>query len=506
MKKKVLAVLSALMAGTMVFGMAGCKTDPEPSPGGDTEDPGKNDPPVVTEMTLYERADYLARGVDDHYNTYEDGEIFASGYYNALEGDTDGLANCYEYSSLLTMANYLYATSTTDAQKSYYKKLLDGYVAGLDNFTGDRAYLSSHGKREWKNIYCVHRGEPGAGDPSVDMVYDDLMWIIRDFMKIHKTTGEEKYIALAENLTNACLDGWDSTKGGVGGIVWGPIYVSKHTCSNGPLISALCDLAEYYKDKEDKVTENDTVYGEKPASMIYVEWENMVGMKKYDYYLKWAKTVYDFTYKNLRSSDYTFVDLLRGADTTVVTDENAAGGTYHYINPSKTPNTEGKTFTYNTGSVISGAAGLYRLTGDETYLTQGRLMSEGAYHHFVKTVEVDGKEMQMYDCSTTLLFNEVLMQGYLDLADACKAQNSAAYESVKAETSLYIGVFKSSINYAFDNYLINRTLPHNYLNGWLYASEAGAQTFDTHKDIKDATATPITMALIVQYENNHGTI
>lgn len=93
MKKKVLAVLSTLMAGAMVFGMAGCKPKPDNggnNPGGDTK------PPAPTEMSLYERADYLARAVDDHYNTYEDGELFAAGYYNALEGDTDGLANCYE--------------------------------------------------------------------------------------------------------------------------------------------------------------------------------------------------------------------------------------------------------------------------------------------------------------------------------------------------------------------------------------------------------------------------
>ena len=537
MKKRVLAVLSTLMAGTMAVGLAACGAkhthdykwysgDPvqhwkvcaedgqEQSGTRGNHDYSNGDcicgrpksGSSVETMSLYERADYLARAVDDHYNTYENGELFAAGYYNALECDTDGLANCYEYSSLLTMANYLYATSSTDAQKTYYKKLLDGYVAGLDNFTGTRSYISTHGKYEWKDIYCVHRGEPGAGDPSVDMVYDDLMWIIRDFMKINKTTGETKYIALAENLTNACLDGWDSTKGGIGGIVWGPTYESKHTCSNGPLISALCDLAEYYKDKEDKITEKDTVYGVKPESMTLVEWKNMVGMTKYDYYLEWAKTVYDFTYKNLRSSDYTFVDIIRGSTSTVVNDPNAEGGTYHYFNPSKTPATEGETFTYNTGSVISGAAGLYRLTGDETYLTQGRLMAEGAYHHFVKTTTVDGREMQMYDCKTTLLFNEVLMQGYLDLADACKAANSSAYENVKAETAIYAGVFKTSLNYAFDNYLINRTLPHNYLNGWLYASEAGAQTFDTHKDIKDATASPTIMALIVMYENNHGTI
>lgn len=503
MKKRVLAVLSTLMAGAMLFGMAGCSSCSPDDPV-DPGEPGKNDPPQVTEMSLYERADYLARAVDDHYVTRSAADgLIGAGYYNALEGGTDASANCYEYSALIGMANRLYATSATDTQKAYYKGLIDDYVGGLDYYEGSGKYESTHGSYQWTGLYGVHRMEQkNTGDVSTDMVYDDLMWIIRDFVGIYKNTGDASYLTRAEHLTKACLDGWDSTVDGIGGITWGPTYNSKHTCSNGPLISALCELADIYKASDAVVTADETVYTQQTFSDANVKWENMVGMKKADYYLAWAEKVYDFTYTYLRESDYTFADNLRH-ERTIIEDAAAPGGRYWKFSPY-TGSNEGSKYTYNTGSMISGAAWLYRLTGEQTYLTQGRLMAEGAYHYFAKTVEIGGKAMQMYDCRTTLLFNSVLLQGYLDLADACKVANATAYESVKTETAIYVGVFKTSINYAFDNYLINRTLPHNYLNGWLYASSDGAETFDTHKDVKDAAASPEMLAMIVQYESAHG--
>jgi len=480
---------------------------PKPGSSNPGTDPG-TDPgtPDVEKMSVYERADYLARAVDDHYATYSNGDIFAAGYYNALEGGTEGYANCYEYSALITMANKILSASTDEAQKTYYKKLLDGYVAGLDNYEGKGTYTSTHGTRLWEHLYGVHRkNDKNTGDVSTDMVYDDLMWIIRDFVEIYHTTGDATYISRAEHMTSACLDGWDSTKGGIGGITWGPTYESKHTCSNGPIISALCGLADYYKDKDDKITAEETVYGEQTFALDRLEWENMVGMKKYDYYLKWAKKVYDFTYSYLRDSDYTFVDLVRqdGAKQ-IVEDKSNPSQTYNYFKGDVPARTEGETFTYNTGSVISGAAWLYRLTGDVTYLTQGRLMAEGANHFFAKTVTVDGKEMQMYDCRASLLFNEVLMQGFYDLAKASKIMESDIDAELQKELAGYVNVFKTSIEYAFSNYLVNRTLPQNYLQGWLYAGDGGAQTKDTHKDLKDAAATPAILAIIASYEAEHG--
>lgn len=497
--KKTAAVMAAVMAGVLAFGMTACD--------GEEEKPPYIPPIDTTEMTFYERADYLARAVDSHYATYDDGEIFVAGYYNAIEGGTDSLANCYEYSSLIDMAVRLYAVSEDEAQKNYYKSLMDGYIKGLEFFEGSGEIQSTHGVRDWTGLYNVFRKETAnTGNVTTDMVYDDLMWLIRDFVEIEKATGDDSYIEKAEHLAKACLDGWDSTKDGIGGITWGPTYNSKHTCSNAPFIIALCGLAEYYKDSDATVSASDTVYVEQTFGQDRLEWQNMVGWKKYDYYLYWAKAIYNFTYTYLRTGDYTFADNLRH-DRYSVTDSAATGGAYWYFDTYK-GSSEGSKYTYNVGAMISGAAGLYALTGDENYLLQGRMMAEGAYHYFVKTVTVNGTEMQMYDCRTTLLFNSVLMQGYLDLADACKANKPEDNEAIQTQIAGFVKPFKTSIAYAFDTYLLNRTLPHNYLQGWLYANSGngGSDTFDTHKDVKDAAATPIIMGLLLQFEDNHGTI
>lgn len=501
MKKSVISIVSAITAGVMAFGMTACNKNSEE--GGGTQ--GGTTPPDTATMTFYDRADYLARAVDDHYAAYETDGVAVAGYYNALEGGTDALANCYEYSSLIEMATRMYAVSSDETQKTYYKNLIDGYVDGLGFFEGSGSIISTHGTREWSGLYGVHRLDyRNMGDVSTDMVYDDLMWLIRDFVEIYTVTGDESYVAKAEHLAAACLDGWDSTKDGIGGIVWGPTYNSKHTCSNGPFISALCGLADIYKDSDDVITADETVYVEQNFGQEYVEWQNMVGMKKYDYYLYWAKEIYDFAYSYLRESDYTFADNLRHTQRTN-NDADAPGGKYFYFDPYD-GSSEGSKYTYNVGSMISGAAWLYRLTGDAEYLKEGRMMAEGANHYFAKTVTVNGEDMQMYDCRTTLLFNSVLLQGYLDLADTVKVTSPEGAADIQNELAGYVAVFKTSINYAFDHYLLNRTLPHNYLQGWLYAGSGGADTFDTHKDVKDAAATPLMMAMVVQYEINHGTL
>ncbi|MBD5631632.1 MAG: hypothetical protein HDP34_00155 [Clostridia bacterium] len=509
MKKSIKAILSGILVGAMAFAFAGCGASCSScsscsscAPG---EQPGPGGPGGSDSLTTYQIADYLARGADAHYATYDsEGNVAVAGYYNALEGGTDGYANCYEYGALIGMANRMYDVSEGE-NKAYYKKLLDGYIAGLDYFDGKGNITSTHGKRQWEHIYGVHRADyKFAGSVEGDMmVYDDLMWLARYFIEGYSyNPTETTYLQKAEYLTKVCLDGWDSTKNGVGGITWGPAYATKHACSNGPILSVLGGLAEVYKDSDALVTAEDTVYVEQTFGHNNVEWKNWVGEKKYDYYLHWLQTIYDWCWSTLRSSDYCYIDL-RGDKSTVIESVEATGGAYLKFEGKLDAGSAAK-YTYNTGSVLSGAAWLYRLTGDEQYLQQGRLMAEGSYHRFVKTVkDTDGKEHQMYECTSSLLFNSVLLQGYVELADAVKKVAPAEKDSIiKNEINTYVGVFKSSINYAFDNHLLNRSLPQNYIQGWLY----GENTMDTHKDVKDAAATPEMLAIIVQYEKNHGTI
>lgn len=506
MNKLLSAGMAVLMTGAMAFGVAACG---DPSDGGNPSGDGGNSGTEPMEITsAFDRGDYLARGVDDHYVVYDDASGLSSvGYYNALEGGTDGTANCYEYSSLIDMAISLYEASEDEADKEYYKSLMEGYIDGLQYYRGSGELTSTHGTAVWDKLYAVQRqAEPdSASIAGVNMVYDDLMWLIRDFISAYEITGNEDYLAQAEYMAKCCLDGWDSTKGGIGGITWGPGYGSKHTCSNAPFISALCRLAEIYADSDDKITEEDTVFAEQKFSNEHVEWESMVGMKKSEYYLHWAKEVYNFTYTYLRNTDNTFADNLRSAEE-IANDESAPGGKYKYFAPY-TGEISREKFTYNVGAMVSGAAWLYKLTGEESYLEQGCSMMEAAHNHFAKTVTLeDGTQMQMYDCRTTLYFNTVLLRGYIDMADAVTEKKPANSEDILAEAESYIGVFKSSLDYAFDNYLLNRTLPHNYLQGWLYGDDTIKNTFDSHKDVKDATASPVLYGLIAGYEATYGEI
>lgn len=414
MKKAILKLGAIVMAGTMALGLAACRDPEEPD-----DNPNKGGETGV--KTTYEIADYLARGADAHYATYdEQGNVAVAGYYNALEGGTEGYANCYEYGALIGMANRMYDVSEGD-NKAYYKELLEGYIAGLDYYDGSGSITSTHGKRQWDHLYGVPRQDSKFTNSieGISMVYDDLMWIARYFVEAYQyNPSQTTYLEKAEYLTKACLDGWDSTKNGAGGITWGPGYTTKHACSNGPLLSVLGGLAEIYKDSDAKVTAEDTVFVEQTFGLNDVSWKNWVGEKKYDYYLSWLQTIYDWEWTSLRAGDYTFIDL-RGDNRTIVKDEAAIGGEYWKFGGSLDGGSAAK-YTYNTGAMISGAAWLYRLTEDAQYLQQGRLMAEGAYHRFVKTVTADGQEHKMYECTSSLLFNSVLLQGYAELADAVK--------------------------------------------------------------------------------------
>ena len=81
-------------------------------------------------------------------------------------------------------------------------------------------------------------------------VYDDQEWLVRELVHSYRITGNSKYLEQAEYLAAYVLDGWDcnpdANGGEVGGITWGPGYVTKHACSNGPMITPLVWLYEIY--------------------------------------------------------------------------------------------------------------------------------------------------------------------------------------------------------------------------------------------------------------------
>lgn len=472
MKKKWMA---AVLAGILALTMAGCNK-------------------VVTETVTKEkdvtynysdaatryaaRADIMARNVLEKYideyayaedKTSEDWEVYMMGDYNPFAKQAGGEASVWHYTAVMGMTNRLIDINADNkANKDYYL----GYNADLFKelvwFRGTGKITNYNGTHP-ETMYGVNRAKKRnqATVTTDQAVYDDQMWLIREHIAAYNNTGSADYLAEAERLTDVCLDGWNTSKKADGtewgGITWGPYYSSFHTCSNAPLIKPLCDLAALYKDKTDKIGDE----ADAPT--------------KYEYYLNWAEKVYDFTYDNLKNADNTYADAFWTDRETITDTEHQDEDTNdtHYVTKRKN-NTDPKAYTYNVGAMISGGAELYKLTGEERYLTEARASAEAADHLFT-LYTADG--VKNLPSTSTVWFNLVLLQGYLDLA------------GVSADADAYIATYAEVLDYAYDHYYYNGFLPRNYAEGWVKGSNA----FDTKYDVMDAAANAEMYAMLSQY-------
>src|SRR5690554_1246034 len=140
-----------------------------------------------------------------------------------------------------------------------YATLLKGLYDNADFYLGSFKLVSYTQTKVW-SVYGVHRSnfKGTAKVKGIENVYDDQMWFIRELLESYKVTNDEEYLRKAEYLTDYVLDGWDTTRDESGeergGIPWGPGYVSKHSCSNGPMVSPLVWLHEIYKHHDDVIT------------------------------------------------------------------------------------------------------------------------------------------------------------------------------------------------------------------------------------------------------------
>src|SRR5690606_26481686 len=196
--------------------------------------------------------------------------LFRSGmtmarYYNPYTGQrSNEIGSIWMYTSAIeAVTAILHALETEKEQGDaarynahfdrYEQELMKLYDAA-DFYLGTFTLTSYTGTNEW-TVYGVNRGNSkgGARVEGIENVYDDQMWLIREFLEAYKVTGNQLFLEKAEYLTEYVLDGWDctfDTNGNeVGGIAWGPGYVTKHACSNGPMISPLVWLHELYKGK-----------------------------------------------------------------------------------------------------------------------------------------------------------------------------------------------------------------------------------------------------------------
>lgn len=331
-----------------------------------------------------------------------------------------------------------------------YADLLQGMYDNADFYLGTFELVSYTQTKEW-TVYGVHRGKSKgtAKVAGIENVYDDQMWLVRELLESYKLTGNTQYLEKAEYLTEYVLDGWDCTFDSNGeengGIPWGPGYVTKHSCSNGPMVSPLVWLHELYKNKNDQIEHRYIDAADRKT-------RKTIQVNKSDYYLDFARKVYDFQKKHLLRPDGVYDDMMGGCTPSKPQTEIVNGVVYRMGITCR--DRVGPPITYNSGTMLSGAADLYRATRDKKYLEDATILSDASFSYFA-TEGADLPGYYTYDIrGFRNWFNGVLMRGYVDVYPVYKKVDS------------YINSFQQNMDYGYNNFLQDGILPTNLLKGW----------------------------------------
>ena len=433
-----------------------------------TEDPMNSKTPGIAtltqeEKTAYgelavrnaERAHILAQGLEKAFINSRGNTVTVGMYALTTSPRPSGTASVWHLSAVLSMTSKLWSLNA-GGKGAHYQDLYGDLYASMQYHKGTGLVTTYNGTERY-TMYAVDRATSpnGASLAGKAAVYDDQMWIIRELIYTYQLTKEEKYLTEAIQLTDAVLDGWDTTilnGKEVGGICWGPGYQTKHTCSNAPMIQPLVELYEIFT-AEGRQMDTD--------------------------YLAWAIKIYDWCNDYLMRSDAIYGDLVGSSRQ-----EEGSGSNKKYVTTSQSDSLDQNAYAYNTGTMISGGACLYRVTGEKKYLTQAKNCAKAAYREFTITDKETGltqytaKSNSIYN--STVWFNLILLEGYIDLFP---------YDPLCQK---YIEAFQTSLDYGFENHLDkNKLLPRDLLKGWdTKATKPGdANTKpDLNKDVMDQAA------------------
>lgn len=444
-------MITACSLGLLMF-VAACSdpaSDPAPEPQEEVN---------VSEQNLLRAMELTDNAITAHFTG--DGMAMARFYNPYTEVRSEEKGSVWMYTSAIEAVNAI--LHALQAQKEHgsvslynehfnkYSELLQRLYDNTDYYLGTFQLVSYTQTREW-SVYGVNRGgsKGSAKVEGIENVYDDQMWLIRELLESYKLTGNTTFLQKAEYLTDYVLDGWDATRNTNGtergGIPWGPGYVTKHACSNGPMVSPLVWLHEIYKGKSDEVTYRFIDPTDKQTRVA-------TQMNKSDYYLDFAKKVYAWQKDQLLRADGVYDDMRGGCSPGSPQTETVNGTVYRV--GGNCQDRVGPAISYNSGSMLSGGADLYRATGDNVYLEDAKKLSDASFQYFAKLGQTK-PEYYTYDISGFRnWFNGVLMRGYVDVYPA--------YGSVDK----YIGSFQKNLDYGYDNFLYKGFLPTNLLVGW----------------------------------------
>jgi len=218
--------------------------------------------------------------------------------------------------------------------------------------------------------------------PLSDRFYDDNIWLGIDFTDTYSLTKDKKYLDKANLIWQFILSGTDDKLGG--GIYWvEQRKESKHSCSNAPgavfafkLFEATSDSIYFYKGKE----------------------------------------FYEWTKQHLQDNK----------DHLIFDNINISGK----VDKSKYP--------YNSGQMIQAAAQLYKLTKNESYLTDAQNIAKSAYNYFFEDYRTEeGNQFRILKKSD-IWFISVMMRGFIEL-----------YQ--QDGNAIYLEEFRKNLDYAWNH-------------------------------------------------------
>lgn len=392
---------------------------------------------------------------------FTDNSMAMARYYNPYtDTRSDEKGSVWMYTSAIEAVNAILHGLQAEKEHgdgSLYKNhhthfldVLDRLYDNVDYYLGTFTLTSYTQTKEW-TVYGVNRGASrgGAKVEGIENVYDDQMWLVRELLESYKLTGKAQYLEKAEYLTAYVLDGWDctidATGNEIGGITWGPGYVTKHACSNGPMVSPLVWLHALYQGKSDKVRYR---YIDKMDKKT----RKTASVKKSDYYLAFAKKIYEWQKEALLREDGVYDDMMGGCNPGTPQIETIDGVSYR--KGITCSDQVGPAISYNSGTMLSGAADLYSATGDQKYLSEGKELSDASFLFFAK------KGTHLPDHYTYNIsgfnnwFNGVLMRGYVDMYPE------------NEKVARYIDTFQQNLDYGYTHFLYKGFLPTNLLEGW----------------------------------------
>ena len=383
-------------------------------------------------------------------------------YYNPFtKQKSDEKASVWMYTSGIEAVNSVLHALKANMNKSNsaslksdflkYTKILEKLYSNLDYYLGTFELTSYTQTKMW-SVYAVDRvGEKGkANVTGVLNVYDDQMWLVRELLDSYKITGKKDYLEKAEYLTSYILDGWDTTLDGNGnengGIPWGPGYTTKHACSNSPMITPLVWLSEIYKGKRD-VIEHRFIDKQDLKSRR----SKLVNKEKY--YLGFAKSIYEWQKRNLLNQEGIYSDMLGGCSPDCNVKYDFING-MKYRSNTKLTKAVGESFSYNTGTMISGAVELYLVSKEKRYFDDADQLGKNSFSYFGTL----NKEVPNYVSFETNgfknWFNGILMRSYRDLIKLDK------------NASNYLQAYQKNLDYGYNHYNYEGFLPTNLLKGW----------------------------------------